>query len=164
MRSRRLFELAEQVGVTGGGNEPVDDTRSCQSTGYTGSSEQYFLHRIFRARSHVHESHDHCRSAPRDSEGFHTVGDDVEQRFQVGQVVDAYCTCSVDALDNRGIALLRTDGTIGGTLQHRRAARVNCFSLAAGDWILSHLRTGITRGEGIPAKLGLRKSSHEKCD
>src|ERR1700733_8829123 len=72
-----------------------------------------------RTGSHVHEAHDHCRTAPGNAEDFHAVSDDVEQCFQVGQVVDTYCTSGIYTLDYRGIVALWSDCTVGGTLQSR---------------------------------------------
>src|SRR5687768_1583525 len=78
----------------------------------------------------MHEAHDHRRATPGDTKNFHTVGDDVEQCFQVGEVVYAHCTGCVDAHDRRSVTTLWSDSTIGGTLENRCSAVLNLLGLS----------------------------------
>src|SRR5262249_28064447 len=115
---------------------------------------------VLRAGSHVHEAHDHCRSAPGNTEDFHTVGDDVEQRFQVSQVVDTDCAGGVNALNNGGITRLRSASNVGGALKHWGLTLIYGLSLRTGNWILAGLGAGITSGERISTKLCICRSAN----
>jgi len=92
----------------------------------------------------VHEAHDHCRSAPGYAEDFHTVSDDVEQCFQVGQVVYTYSTSGVYTLDYCSISTLGSNRAVGGTLQFRSCTHCALLGLGAGLGVLGATASDLT--------------------